>query len=113
MKLFPTWRGPFRVLSRLSDVNYRIINLHRRKDVHVQRLKPYYKRMEDEEPEIYTPGTKLLQRQNEVTEIDIPETNPDSENHIASKNVDEKENDFDATPLQRSQRKRRPPPTFH
>jgi len=38
-KLLPKWRGPFKVINRMSDVVYRVRNDNQNIPVHVQRLK--------------------------------------------------------------------------
>ena len=50
-KLLHIWHGPWRVIARLSDVNYRIQNARRRrtfKIVHVARLKPFQERIDED-----------------------------------------------------------------
>lgn len=81
-------------------------NLKKRKDmqiVHVKRLEPYFEKMEDEKPEIYTPWTELLERVDEGSE----------ETKTASDELEPNQNDLDNTSLQRSRRKRRAPQTFY
>lgn len=45
-KLQSNWEGPYRIISKLSDVVYRIqkSNKHRYKVVHSDRLAPYFSR---------------------------------------------------------------------
>ena len=66
-KLLHQWHGPYKVIEKLSDVNYRIqlIASPRRKNeiVHVRRLKPYHEAIEDRDfedpPEALIPPQDL------------------------------------------------------
>lgn len=108
-KLTPVWHGPFLVMCCLSEVNYRIINIKKRKDVqivHVQRQKPYLERTEEEEAEIHTPPTESFsQREEENEEPWEPETAPDQDPNFEEVNAD-------VSALRRSQRKHPAPTIF-
>ena len=41
-KFKQNWTGPYRVVTRLSDLNYEIVDQQNKKLVHVNRLKPNY-----------------------------------------------------------------------
>lgn len=47
-KLGPKYRGPFQIIDKINDLNYKIKLILNNKEtndiVHVRRLKPYHKR---------------------------------------------------------------------
>jgi hypothetical protein len=42
--LVPRWEGPFKIVSQLSQVTYRVENAHRLFIAHVQRMTPHIER---------------------------------------------------------------------
>ena len=83
-KLLHQWHRPYKILEKLSDVNYRIqlVASPRRKHeiVHVRRLKPYPRAMQDQDHE--NPPAVSIPSQEQPDE-DLSDMPPELMNSIA------------------------------
>ena len=70
-KLFHNWHGPFRIVKKLSPVNFQLKNAANRlvsTPVHVNRLKPFY----DQNDRPIQPPIEDPEQADSLSEVDLP-----------------------------------------